>query len=384
MAKRNDQADQNDLPTSYYLRLPYTKLSLLRKERSVTQKELSKRLGITQGTLSHIETGRMTVPVELANKLSAAFDFQNPKELLENLWARLDMPVDGKTLMHKMGIIDHGSFGVVGSNVNFKTNGVTTGDPKFGKPLLSEAKIPRYSYDQGIYGYDKLNSGTRISENFDSMTPPPILQHIDGAYMLEIHSNEMSPKYTNGDVLMVNPTLPPIEGDDVAIQLHLADKTIAVVRHLETLQFSEDIEGDDKLTNYHLTCWRDYFDVNFELGRADIDADMHGESLDIEAEGSEMLDERSMKISLKSDGTVVSIDGQTEARRIIPQKLPLLNDDNQLSAIVNEASEMEANASILKASVHVIVGSYHKQRSLELRATNDGSAQKTRKSFVPR
>ena len=53
---------------------------------------------------------------------------------------------------------------------------------------------------------------------------PSFLEYSDKAYAITTYSEAMQPRYSNGDILYVDPTLTPMKGDDVVLLFQLKDR----------------------------------------------------------------------------------------------------------------------------------------------------------------
>ncbi len=86
-------------------------LKYFRKQKQITQEELSERLGITPNHLSRIENGKSFITAELLDTLCVVFEitpavfFYTPHEFSgdESLFTKIDNVID--TELEKLGIL---------------------------------------------------------------------------------------------------------------------------------------------------------------------------------------------------------------------------------------------------------------------------------------
>lgn len=65
------------------------RLRALRKEAGLTQEELAERAGVTHGTISRIERGKIALTEDMRFKLAAALDLSPASLVIEDEHARL-------------------------------------------------------------------------------------------------------------------------------------------------------------------------------------------------------------------------------------------------------------------------------------------------------
>jgi len=163
--------------------------------------------------------------------------------------------IKGKSDHHVLEA-ETGKFVVDGSDVEMKLKqGIGSLRPKRGRSLLNmEFKKDHVPLGQSpsevmpVYKQEAPRDfelwGSVTSLRQETTAIPPMLTGVTGPYAVQLHTNHMAPRYSSGDLVYVNPSLPPYYGDDVSVQL-LKDGVL--YSHITRIVRMETVE--DKLGN---------------------------------------------------------------------------------------------------------------------------------------
>lgn len=78
--------------------MPINQIKEMRLRKRITQVELANKLGVTQGTVQKMETGKSVVTLDWLEKLAKALDCE-PYELLPEEWQPQPLTEEEKILL---------------------------------------------------------------------------------------------------------------------------------------------------------------------------------------------------------------------------------------------------------------------------------------------
>ncbi len=189
-------------------------------------------------------------------------------------------------------------------------------------------QIPKYNQYATIKGRANID-GVIISANPDTMQAPSILHNIENAYALEMINNEMQPRYFGGDTLFVDPSQVAMPSDDVVIQLHFVDRSVAIVSRLNNVVVEEEGISAD----YEFVTYSERQTGIFEIGSSLLTGDNTKKDPEIEKLLDEYCRENAGTIGIFDDGSIKSV----------------------------RLKGHEISEPVQSADVHVIVGSFHRR-----------------------
>ena len=221
------------VPRKSYDHIDWTGIRRLRQTtrnedtgKPFTQIEIAKRANITQAYYSKIELGLSRSPdQEKIKGLAAAFS-----TTASDLLAALPNKEPDK--------------------------------PAGSKPPAPEQRvIPKYTKSGKPKGFD-FDDGVLMDSN-DLTTAPPIIQNVPDAYAVVMPTDDMEPRFRQGDTLFVDPELSPYYGDDVVVKLQYQERTILLIRQLVDMEAVFD-EDDEPIPTYGVLTASDIKDLTSE------------------------------------------------------------------------------------------------------------------------
>jgi hypothetical protein len=232
--------------------------------------------------------------------------------------------------------------------------------------------IPYHVYHANIRDLDDIFGGTIINRNSHLFKRPNILDGIEGAYIMEVTDNCMSPKYSMGDVVLVDPCLPPIQGDDVVVQLHYKSRVVAIVRELVHFEEIEAKDSEENLTKIGFWASRDFADALFDFGwiaGATFQETQEEEDYNNHELLQQFFKDSTVGMTLGADGSFIKFERKPEERG---SDKKLVGDEVKLRIKENLKDQydrrLEQTDTVLqKVTIHVVVGCNRNQRSITRR-----------------
>lgn len=164
----------------------FTRIYDVRTKLKIKQDELSRLTGVSQSQISKYEKGEVANP-----------SFDKLVKIAEALGVTVD---DLKT----------------------KQDGVGDGQPI--RQTTSSVFVPLYA---GRATLGRLNTeAVRLGFNRvanQQIRKPTFLEYSDTAYACVNYGQAMYPRYNDGDIMYVDPTIPPQKGDDVVVAFKCSD-----------------------------------------------------------------------------------------------------------------------------------------------------------------
>lgn len=171
----------------------FTRIYDVRTRLKIKQDELSKLTGISQSQISKYEKGEVASP-----------SFDKLVRIAEALGVTVD---------------------------DLKTKKDDTIDVEPFRRTTSSVFVPLYA---GRATLSKLNAdAVRVGFNRvanQQIRKPSFLEYSDSAYACVNYGDNMRPRYGDGDVLFVDPTIAPEDGDDVVVSFKIDGSYVGVVR----------------------------------------------------------------------------------------------------------------------------------------------------------
>jgi phage repressor protein C with HTH and peptisase S24 domain len=164
-----------------------TRTKALREKRGLSQTALADMVGVTPQSIQALEAGGV----------------RRPKYIL-NL---------GKALGVDPGYLESGDETLLVKRAN--DNLPEPNAEYAGRVEFSGRKIPVYGQARGGADGEFEWNGERMHD----IPCPPQLDNVDDAYGVYVAGDSMSPRYDVGEVLYVNPLIPPRPGHHVVVQV---------------------------------------------------------------------------------------------------------------------------------------------------------------------
>lgn len=370
MDDRNRENKRPDgLSDDLFEKICWMQLAVIRKERQLTQAQVSKKVDLKQSTLSHIEHGRMVPSKENKARLAAFF---MGNDWVKNGYSSSDTAVFEKLLADKIDWSKHNHLvardigmhedlqsvlrnrGSLKSKPTkeewetalYKAKGINADIRAARRQAYTEvakpARIPKYKDDVEIFGNDHVHTGVLMDyENADTIIAPRILENRTGSYSLEIVNSDMVPRYDVGDVVHVDSTLNAIVGDDVVVVLEYADRRVGFVRKVRALHVDEG----GNYASYDLYALARQYEALRAAAQAEADALARGGDLteeEAEDEFDKNVKENTLTIGIDSEYNCKFISGQHGVFEKIPGH--------------KQNAERLKDTTVIKADIHVIVG----------------------------
>ena len=214
-----------DAIDNFVMEMNWRQLRALRVRQSKRQREIANAIGVSDSTYSKIENGKQMPSRAQAVNLAGAFGFNG--RVLE-LAAALDqelrdvMEQDNLRALHN--IQQNHKLEVETATMNWTAPDV--------KMTVQRKRIPYYSIIGGPEIWASEQTILINQEDAGLIPTPPMLSGIDDAYAMNVPSDSMAPRYSEGDTIYVHPGLAAKEGDDVVIRLTYGEREIAFVREV--------------------------------------------------------------------------------------------------------------------------------------------------------
>ena len=170
-----------------------------------------------------------------------------------------------------------------------------------------------------IMGCELLEYGTRIAEDYESITAPPIIRDNDSAYAIEIIDNSMAPRYMRGDTVFVDPTRPVVQGDDVILLLKYPEENnvVAVCRTLVNKHTNEPIDPARMYEAYDLIAQETYHEQIIQAERTFIRNELEfGHSEEIYELYEQEVKQRTLTVGIYDDFEVGHLSHLTPRKMI--------------------------------------------------------------------
>lgn len=171
----------------------FTRIYDVRTRLKIKQDELSKLTGISQSQISKYEKGEVASP-----------SFDKLVRIAEALGVTVD---DLKT--KKDDTIDVEPFRQTTSSV-------------FVPLYAGRATLSQLDGEAVRLGFNRVAN--------QQIRKPSFLEYSDSAYACVNYGTAMAPRYGDGDIMYVDPTVPPVEGDDVVVSVKSSTGFVGVVR----------------------------------------------------------------------------------------------------------------------------------------------------------
>jgi len=188
-------------------------LRMARLRAGLDQTELARRLGISQPTVSRWEGSGIRPPrVHLESWLEHCRDGLAPEVVLAltGLPARLDDPeADELALSHEIRRLARLVAG--------------------GAVLAHEAQVPCYADVAAGMGECQEQ---RMAARMELSVPRHVFEQDPGSYALRVFGDSMSPQLLDGDIVVVSPAAPLIDGCTVAAYLEPDGDVVKLYRQL--------------------------------------------------------------------------------------------------------------------------------------------------------
>ena len=154
----------------------------------LSQKELARRVGLSQQAIAELESGRIKRPSRL-RELALVLD-------RSEAWLLGEAPLDPVQ--------------PAASGVRYTPNaGPQTIDD------IQSGTVPIYGHAEGGMDGRFILNGETIGQTFR----PTALQGVPRAYAVYVHGTSMSPRYEPGETVWVHPFAPVTQGDYVVVQI---------------------------------------------------------------------------------------------------------------------------------------------------------------------
>ena len=200
----------------------YTKIYDIRTKYRISQPELASRSGVSQSQISKYEKGEIAKPshdklIRIAEALNCS---------VEDITDELDEKIKP-------------------AFQSFNSPGVAIFIPHY-----TEAQQMNKDFPQG----DGVVIRPEAAQA--QIRKPSFLEYSDKAYAITTYSEAMQPRYTNGDILYVDPTLTAMKGDDAILLFQLDGRFVGIVREVVEvgeMQISVKDVKSNKTVNFSLT-----------------------------------------------------------------------------------------------------------------------------------
>lgn len=309
--KRSERDIQHDL-REFIEHMPWYMLKKLREAHGAGQSQIAAEIGVSVPQYSKYENGHLLPKLEVALGIAAFFGKKGLTDLQVALHDELEKVQKEAKNIH---------FEVKPGSVKLHGRAAAT--------VVNRANIVHYNTVETARVFPQEASVQITQQDNATIPTPPALADVENAYALTAPNHHMHPRYSEGDVVYVNPNIKPSEGDDVAILLTFKDRKVAILREIWKSKF-EPIGPEAYYDHYEFVSWaqRDW---------SKMEAGFKFDSL----KDFPKLIEESLKILTKSIFT-----------------LTLFSDGNVL--VAGEETDHEQ---ILHVQVHVIVGCERKRES---------------------
>lgn len=191
---RPSSGDEEFLSRYYTGMTIHARIRRLRQSRNLSQAELARRVGVTRGAVSQWEKKDGIEPSS-KNIEKLAITFNAAVE-----WIQFGKGEDPFNPQVKQFVTE----------ANDDSNAII-GDPV----TFPAKKIPAYGTAQGGPDGEFVLNGNILSE----LICPPQLSNVSNAYAVYVAGDSMEPRYTDGEVVYVNPKRTPRRGDYVVAQI---------------------------------------------------------------------------------------------------------------------------------------------------------------------
>jgi len=178
----------------------------MREAKKLTQAALAEKVGTTQQTIDRLERGQV-LNSRLIPHISKHLGFKDPNASLESLERQIESLSRQET---ESAISSAGAFG-------------------YELAVDPQAYLP-------VHALVPAGEGYVLSSDPVDHIPRTFPVHMAvGAYGVIVPDAEMVPVFRPGDIVIVNPNLPPMEGSDVLLIGSAGDVREAMVRSLESI-----------------------------------------------------------------------------------------------------------------------------------------------------
>jgi len=306
-----DQHEKRRALDDFIKDMPWYMLKALRRAQNAGQSEIAAEIGVSVPQYSKYENGHLKPNLEVALRIASFFGKQGLTDLQVALHDELEKIQQQHKQVHHLKA-DPGSFKYYG-------NAITA----------EKSQMPFYGEVERATAFPQEQSVQLANKNSVMVSKPPILSDVADAYAVVAPNHHMHPRYSEGDIVYVNPNIRPSEGDDVVITLTFGKQKIAILREVWKYKY-ERLHIDAEYDHYEFVSWaqRDW---------SKMEAGFKFSSL----EDFPQLIEESLKILTKSIFTLTDVSTGT---------------------VLVSGAEQE-HETITDFNVHVIVGCERKRES---------------------
>jgi len=202
-------------------------LKMVRAKYNISQSDLERKLqaageSTNQGTISKWEAGKTNPRRETIYKIADVFELPL-KKFMEEVR-------DGCEALNEMHGIDH--YKSRGRAATVTSTGITLGKGAKEQKLefATANKIKFYTTHYNVAWAPHNDCVVDDKSGIEMIECPPILKGVEEAYALKIPAPSMSPRYSIGDTLLINPKIQPMIDDDVVVQYQYGDRNVMFVR----------------------------------------------------------------------------------------------------------------------------------------------------------
>jgi transcriptional regulator with XRE-family HTH domain len=232
-----DQHEKRRALDDFIKDMPWYMLKALRRAQNAGQSEIATEIGVSVPQYSKYENGHLKPNLEVALRIASFFGKQGLTDLQVALHDELEKIQQQHKQVHHLKA-DPGSF-------KFHASAKATVDQS---QMLFYSKVE----ESALFPQEE---SVQITDKNPVLVPrPPILSGVENAYALIAPNHHMHPRYSEGDIVYVNPKIKPSEGDDVVITLAFGKQKIAILREVWKYK-TERLAMDAEYEHYEFVSW---------------------------------------------------------------------------------------------------------------------------------